>query len=97
MLTKLREMDEQLTSIENTAKKVEGEFQDSNQVRGYIPPKCIHIYAYIQYIRTYIHVIVPLIDFFIVHKYKITFMNILLLINKIYLKDFCIFMFLKII
>ena len=33
MLTKLQEMDAQLTAIENTAKKVEGEFQDSNQVR----------------------------------------------------------------
>jgi len=32
MLTKLQEMDAQLTAIENTAKKVEGEFQDSNQV-----------------------------------------------------------------
>ena len=32
MLTKLREMDTQLTAIENTAKKVEGEFWDSNQV-----------------------------------------------------------------
>ena len=31
MLTKLQEMDTQLTAIENTAKKVEGEFRDSNQ------------------------------------------------------------------
>ena len=33
MFTKLQEMDAQLTAIENTAKKVEGEFQDSNQVQ----------------------------------------------------------------
>ena len=32
MLTKLQEMDVQLTAIEHTARKVEGEFQDSNQV-----------------------------------------------------------------
>ena len=36
MLTKLQEMDAQLTAIENTAMKVEGEFRDSNQVRSYI-------------------------------------------------------------
>ena len=36
MLTKLQEMDAQLTAIESTAKKVEGEFHDSNQVAMWI-------------------------------------------------------------
>jgi len=32
MLTKLQKMNEQLDTIENTAKKLEGDFKDSNQV-----------------------------------------------------------------
>ena len=42
MLTKLQEMDAQLTAIENTAKKVEGEFQDSNQVQKHNLPSCLY-------------------------------------------------------
>ena len=37
MLTKLQEMNEQLDAIENTAKKLEGEFKDSNQVACNMP------------------------------------------------------------
>ena len=81
MLTKLQEMDAQLTAIESTAKKVEGEFHDSNQVCRYVATQHNNCCYYMHTLHTYMYVVM-IIQFYIVWSMHCSYWILLINYNK---------------